>query len=595
MEKKRDRSLFTFKIHEETIDNINDIDLDRLNTYDINILNLQAGVGKTTTAFKFMKKYPKTFYGTSRHDIIDEHIENFDLRGFTHWYGFEYICKNPRNKKLHTDYKVPIKFLCHNCYLKSKCPYKPQFNKRTRVATVIEFHNTKYVTKNRGKESKFETGIMDEDFSEKFVKYRAPPEGFNAYIWDTKLREILDKPDLEKSDYKAIQKLTEYSDDEYMNYLKWSYKDLNPVNVNFLFFIFNHNAFFHTPIILMDATFHRDRFEWFLRRYRELYNPFYNPSIQIIDSNKVNKKSTVYVMPPHNKSYYRADIEHEGSKWLPNALGDIKKISSIVGDDIPYITYKKHSATGALYFHGLTSSNLYQDAQWMGIIGTLITNPKVFEEELSYKYFGVHIPSKEAESKEYKKEHGFKYIGEKRKYFRTWTDKDGTVYPIEYISYIFEDQLIQAFYRSRGLQFDRNIIRFGDIPDEIKKVFNVVYVKDKKKFFKQLKKKYGVDKMDEREHALFVLSASLKDIAFVYKFYTPKGTYDLDEARRIKEMFSDKMVSVTKEDIREYERERLIEHRRRLKNTPTKELVKVLHANGITVKHFKERMDKTRI
>lgn len=588
MEKKRDRSLFTFKIHEETIDNINDIDLDNIVTHDINILNLQAGVGKTTTAFNFIEKNSKTFYGTNRHDVIEEHIENFELRDITHWYGFNWLCINKLNKYLHKELKVPTKFLCPNCPLKSECPYKTQFKKRTRIVAPINYMKTKYVLKDKGINSKFDYYIIDEDFSDKFETYRAPPKGFNAYIWDTKVREAL-----EKKDYKRVRRLMHYNEDEQQNYYKWLYNNLNPVYVPYLYYIFEFNLDYSKPIILMDATFHLDRFMWFLERYKRLYKrSFYTPSIQIINTKLVNKDTTVYVPPPHDRSYYKAELKAKKSTLFANAIEDRNKISVATGNDVPLITYKDFAPKGALYFGGLTSSNLYDDSQWIDILGTPFVSPDDFED-LSYQYFGKHIPSYEVENKEWLITHGIDARGIKRSYVDYFITDDGIKLPIKFISYIFEDQLLQAFYRTRGLQNERFILRHGDVPDEIKKVFNVIYVKDKRKLFKQIEKKYSKEKMDKKEHALFIHTASLKDICFVFSIYTPKGTYDLEGAKKIKER--NKTDLITEDDIREYERERLLGYREKYKNTPVRELAEMMHTSSSTALNLRKKIEKSRL
>lgn len=587
MRETKDRSLFTFKIHEETIDNIDDIDLDDLTTHDINILHLQAGVGKTTAAFKFMEKNSKTFYGTNRHDVIEEHIENFDLRGFTHWYGLKWICKNKLNKYLNDELKVPSKFLCPKCPLKSDCPYIPQFRKRTKIVAPLNFIQTKYVLKDKGVRSKFDYFIIDEDFSEKFDTYRAPPKGFNAYVWEVKMDEALEHKDL-----KTVRKLMRYTESEQQNYYKWKYNDLNPVSVQYLYYIFEFCLNYNKPIILLDATFHKDRFLWFLKRYKRLYKRgFYNPSIQIKKTNIINKDTTVYVLPPHFSSYYRADIKAKKSSLLADATENRNKISAMIGDDIPIITYKDSAPKGALYFNGLTSSNLYEDAKWIDILGTPIVNPLEFEEIFSYQFFGEHIPSCEVENKEWLKTHGHDSRGIKRSYVDYYVSGSGEKLPIKFISYIFEDQLLQAFYRTRGLQNKRFILRHGDVPDEIKRVFNVVYVNDKRKLFKQLRRKYSKKKMELIEHAAFVRTASLRNIAFVFRLYKDSHYhYDLVAAKELRKELIKKTTSITDREIREYQNEILLDYRERYKNTPIEELAEMMHISSRQAKKVRERI-----
>lgn len=137
--------------------------------YDITILAVQQGIGKTYFAKEWMKKDPSSAFFTSKHSLLDEIDEA--VNGCTHWYGkfninsrcehvgesaFEYlnVCHvNPRK-------------LCNylRCETATKdCPHFQQFGADELVISPFFYLGTKYIRRSATDLNyKFDTFFIDE-------------------------------------------------------------------------------------------------------------------------------------------------------------------------------------------------------------------------------------------------------------------------------------------------------------------------------------------------------------------------------------------------------------------------------------------------
>mgnify|MGYP000542531224 CR=1 FL=1 len=330
-----------------------------------------------------------------------------------------------------------------------------------------------------------------------------------------------------KDDAKLISKLNPYNLERFFK-MAQRYNDYNREYYYPLFYfafdILNNSP--DTKLVVLDASFNQKMFHLFL----EMYNGeigFNRPiSVKVHYTDAKNKKTTVYSMRKSSqcaswfpKSSIVNPKKKEGKNpyaTMENLAPSIVKIIDIYGyDDIGIITYKEIAknlssmfAGEYEYFGNLRSKNVFKNKKVLIVIGTYsgsdkhvekmllklfdISNPQIIDEKAENLYYkevleqtGINLfpTPKEWEILRVKDRRRF---SDKYDEFGFLEGKNPSapediyrygIYPVEWVTKVgWDDEIYQAYHRSRGLRNDRIIFAFGWFPIDIVHEFSVVEV-----------------------------------------------------------------------------------------------------------------------
>jgi hypothetical protein len=403
---------------------------------DIIILAHQPGLGKTYTVLEYMKKHPDSFYFTDRHEIINEHLKDWKSISFSHWIGFNRICKNTYFKDIHKKYNLSPTVACSICTVK-KCRYRWQFSARNRVFAPFDYLRTDYVMNNLP-----EIIFLDEK------KVKVDPYYFNHNATVNWLQKIHDNSNMPKH---YVDLMRQHN---YFFFLYGGLKDiqqyyyneslLNAYNANkmhdlviignisphslhryfkmaetyddFLQSKYYYPYWYHAfeainkaktgklKIVMMDATFNYELFRYFLESFNGEIGFSRSVSVKVFNSDvtKEDNETIVYNMRAHDrykswfpKSSFWSSRLDAMMKWLPYHLKKIRDIYS--EENIGIVTFKIIAGSDYIkllgldlqYFGGLRSSNIFKDKRVIIVIGTFFEKKEdIFD--LIEKLFDEH-------------------------------------------------------------------------------------------------------------------------------------------------------------------------------------------------------------
>ncbi len=625
------------------------IDIDNTNA-DIIILSYQPGFGKTYTAIEYMKKKgnENTFYFTNRHDTIDERIKDWSNKNKplpTHWKGFEKSCKI-KNKKKYYNLGVPTGELCKRCSSKS-CTYKNQFNTKDRVFSPVEYLKILNDKKFNKTLNHLKTIFIDEQVSKVVTSYidvKYVADVFskiltkNAQYTKTYINEIskknfgyfgskeIDKirkryyktitESYNKQDIQTLKDIKKFKPSEFQTFIEWwnIYKNKFPKRESFgipyYYYAFDAlNTNQSLKIVILDASFNKKLFTYFLYSYNGEKGFNRNINVKIFSTNESNKNTEVYRIKPnawHPKASFTKKQYLEYTRaWLPK---HIQRIKTIFGEDnVGIITFKELGEKSSLlgynveYYGNLRSKNSFEDKQVLVILGHFFPpiiqldkngNPKedgivkmidewFLRESITFSilelqdYFLKNYPSHPERGKRLIKRylgvsHPRRYIDEPGK--TTYNPNDPIkLPPVETIQEYFDDEIYQAVHRNRGLQNDRIIFLYCWIPPRLskrvrnnpnayQKIFSEslyklwdefevseIEEKDEDKLFKNLLKNYGELSLIKDILEDMKKGMSNKDIAKKYKIWKgPGGGLGTQHVKEIREKYDDLLVLVQK-------------------------------------------------
>jgi len=397
--------------------NFDDIDA------DIIILAYQPGTGKTHAAMNHMENHPDTFYFTERHETINELIEEYKvkLKHYSHWEGFDRICKRNNIKKRSIEKKIPIRFLCelYNCDKLPICRYFEQFYDRTRVFAPLNFLRREKIRAEPPEMVFIDEGINITEFckvnNDNLLnldqELNMPPSyrraiKNNSYEFFTpsrinkirkrqreRIREAIDIRDSE-----ILERITRVNISEFNDYIRigrvYNYDRIR-YGIPYHYYAFdmvNNGA----KIVFLDATHFEKLFKHVLYSYNGEIGFKKDIRVGIYSTNTTNKETIIYRMHPAqwhpkvnfvlNQKKDNFNYVQETLKWLPN---DLNKIRDIFGEkNIGIITFKEIAEQcrklgfDVEYYKNLRSKNIFKDKPVLIIIGHFF--PPQFEEEDSY-------------------------------------------------------------------------------------------------------------------------------------------------------------------------------------------------------------------
>jgi len=404
--------------------------------YKIIVLNHQPGIGKTHTVMDYiMNKCRKDddftfFYFTDRHKTIDEHLKQLKDEGdsedkkiletFAHWKGFGKHCEeHPESENIDKllGFNISIDTVKElyklDDYYKQ---YKDQFKNTKRVFAPFQYLSNENFLNNPPKIvflderiSQIETYAFDgEEISKVLKLIKAPSEYIEhailgkkediKFFWDEKVRANIEELYIKtvigtiKRGRKRLDDYKKFNPYNLLQYLKWSKiydYEINSYSHPFYYKALDVVAIMKIPIIIMDATFNKDLFSYFLesyngemRKYRpESYKGFKDLKVKVLTSNKSNQETTIYRMRPGGCWPKRSFTEYKDSTW-EWLLTDLKELRRIFGDaNIGIITYKELSWLfeamnfDVEYFGGLRGTNKLENKLVLVIVGTWVPLP----------------------------------------------------------------------------------------------------------------------------------------------------------------------------------------------------------------------------
>jgi hypothetical protein len=398
---------------------------------DIIILSHQPGLGKTYTVLEFIKNHPDSIYLTNRHDIIKENVKHWNRTSYSHWMGFNRICKNRTLKKIHETYHINPSILCTNCK-NTRCSYRWQFTRRQRVFAPYEYLSLGQILNNLPEylfldEQKLSTDTLT--FNQKetidwlniIQTHSKMPQSYTTQMQNNNYQFFLNTgfndiqtiyyEDSLKNAYQSkqmndIKKITNINPYLLEKYFKMAncYNDFSRKEY---YFPLCYNAFEvlnktqkQTKLIFMDASFNYRLFRYLLESFNGEIG-FNNPvSIKIFYSNVTNKNTKVYSMRLSDKyqSWFpKASFKFTKSmmNWLPYHINKIKEIYG--EENVGIITFKKIANSGYFkllgydiqHYGGLRSSNTFRNKKAIIIIGTYFQSEDDIFEYLE-KIFDIH-------------------------------------------------------------------------------------------------------------------------------------------------------------------------------------------------------------
>ncbi|MFW9949358.1 MAG: hypothetical protein ACFFKA_04450 [Candidatus Thorarchaeota archaeon] len=554
--RSKDGIKYPFDEKESELDKMNHIknlNLDSIikDGFKIIVLNHQPGIGKTYSVMNYIMNKSKIdddftfFYFTDRHKTIDEHLtrlEKFDkniVKTFAHWKGFGKHCENDYIETL-LQLNISHQFIVdHFKYNDEYEEYKEQFNKNKRVFSPFYYLSSEHFQNNLPqiifideRITQIDTYTFDKDNIIKgFKQIKTPSE----YIEKVKTRDInfflnnkvldniktlyqerLMKAVAKKN--KNLDKFKVFNPYKFEQYLIWCkiydykfdlyslplmYKALDVVSKGI-------------PTVVIDATFNRELFTYFLESYNkemtELPNSnfkgFKDLKVKVLNSNTTNPKTTLYRMRPKGawpKVSFK-EFNETTWKWL---LSDLHELRKIFGDaNIGIITYKElcwlfeSMNFDVEYYGGLRGTNRLENKIVLVIVGTWLPLPPSWEDKekrkdkdyidtLVEKYFLIKlykrdiIKAKIGASLPVEVEYEHLYsdkdsksritvsIDSKLNSHENWIGYYGLKgadnveqYPVNAINSIWFDEIYQAFHRNRGLSAERIIFSYAWYPEK---------------------------------------------------------------------------------------------------------------------------------
>lgn len=525
--------------------------------YKIIVLNHQPGIGKTYTVMDYLMRKCKEddkfsfFYFTDRHKTIDEHIERLRdkdkeiVKTFAHWKGFGKHCDNEFVEKL-LELNVPNNIIKKQFGLDEKyLQYKQQFEDNHRVFAPFYYLSSDYFKNNLPqivfldeRITQIDTFYYDrEKIIKGFEQFNAPQD----FIERAKARDIdffLDNNILDKikslyqqkiiatvnKGTKKLDKFKIFNPYNFEQYLKWC------KIYNYKYDLYSLPLFYKAldvvtkgiPQVIIDATFNREMFSYFLESYngemkeliKDKFKGFKNLRIKILNSKATNEETKVYRMRPGGAWPKSSFTEHSDATW-EWLLKDLHEARKIFGDaNIGIITYKKLSWLfeamnfDVEYFGSLRGTNRLENKIVLVIVGTWLPLPpswkdkeakkdKDYIDKLVEKYFLIRIDERDVtkasigaplpvelehpklyqaedsksritvsiESK-FKTEDNNKFTKKLVEYYGLPDADKVERFPISAINTIWFDEIYQAFHRNRGLRYPRIIFCYGWYPEQ---------------------------------------------------------------------------------------------------------------------------------
>jgi len=351
------------------------------------------------------------------------------------------------------------------------------------------------------------------------------------------------------TDLQIIAGINPYSLEKYFR-LAQSYKDFTrPYYSPFYydaFDILNRNQQENFKLVIMDASFNPRLFRYFLEAFNGEIGFNKTVSVKIFYSRVNNRDTHVYSMrlsDEYPSWFPKASFRNTRSmmKWFPNHL---KKIREIYGEqNVGIITFQKIAQSGysqllgfnTQYYGGLRSSNTLKDKRVIVILGTYFESKndvkellkklfdetdtrQIIEERETKEFvdqfliqFGItttRVPTTYDLILEPKKRRRYTdakdYIFDNEWYLEGYTPPsqiqnqqdeydmiNKRMYPVEWIQRaIWDDEMYQAFHRSRGLLNNRIIFAYCWFPPEILEEFTVTAIRrdehDEEQFWQNL-------------------------------------------------------------------------------------------------------------
>lgn len=534
--------------------------------YKIIVLNHQPGIGKTHTVMDYLLKKSKEdekftfFYFTDRHKTIDEQLKRLKDDGdskdkrildtFAHWKGFGKYCDDELVEKL-LELNISIDIIRKHlgfdeCYKQ----YEKQFNNTKRVFAPFPYLSNEHFLNNPPKIVFLDERITQIDTytfdKERIAKALESMKASPKYIENAKKgnkeyfhnEKILDEikglyqkriiAAIER-DTKSFNKFKEFNPYKLEQYIRWSkiYDYKNDLYSYPLYYSALDVVVKDIPIVIMDATFNKKLFSYFLESYNgemkalkgNEFKGFKDLRVKILNSDASNKKTTIYRMHPSGCWSKSSLTDYKDTTWIW-LLEDLKELRDIFGDaNIGIITFKDlRWLFDAMnfeveYFGNLRGTNKLEKKLVLVIIGAWLPLPPSWSEKDKNSSTDV----KDADSIDEKKEY-IDYLAEKY-FLRKITKNDvGEVkvgaplnieglfpklydsfdskarirmsidskifskegvtkfglrddadivdeFPISMINTIWFDEIYQAFHRNRGLRYQRIIFSYAWFPE----------------------------------------------------------------------------------------------------------------------------------
>jgi hypothetical protein len=526
--------------------------------YKIIVLNQQPGIGKTHTVMNYIMnkcKEDKNFtfyYFTDRHKTIKEHLDrlkNNDKKTYNsveHWKGFGKHCEeHPESENIDKllGFNVPsdrVKdlFKLEDYYN----TYQKQFDNTKRVFAPFQYLSDDHFLKNPPnivfldeRISQIETYTFDgEEIAKGLELIKAPQE----YIDRARRRNKEDinffriekvKKEIKKLHHNAVigavkqkrkhlEKYKRFNPYKLFKYLEWGkiYKyNIDSYSLPFYYKALDVLNLKKVPLVIMDATFNRHLFSYFLESYNgemkqkrsKTHKGYENLKVKILTSNVTNDKTIIYRMHPKGVWPKFSFTTKKDTTW-PWLLSDLHRLRRIFGDaNIGIITHKELSWLfesmnfDVEYYGNLRGTNKLENKQVLVIIGTWLPLPPSWEDSkdsydknkdyidyLAKKYFLANINKEdtmevrmgapmniEAEFpniyKDSKSKARVRATIESKlitldnnegivKYLALKYADKANEFPLSMINSIWYEEIYQAFHRNRGLrnQKDQRII-----------------------------------------------------------------------------------------------------------------------------------------
>jgi hypothetical protein len=514
---------------------------------DIIVLAYQPGFGKTYNAIEYLKDKHNinSFYFTNRHETIKEIIKKWDTKNNplpTHWMGFEKSCTN-KYYKTYASYKISPKKLCSLCKKKLNCEYPKQFKKKDRVFAPIEYleylSNYSYLkTLNHLKTifideriSKVDSYSINHIRPDQVFQKIIPAPYTNAFVQNVKRRnykyftpkrlksirinyyKIIDQA-VKKHDTKTLESIKGFNPSDFEKFIEWwnIYKSRFPkrdtFGIPYYYYAFDAlKANSKLKIVILDASFHKRLFQYFLESYNGEKGFNRNIRVQIYFTNEENKDSIIFHMRPkawHPKANFTKKQYLEYTiTWLPDHLN---KIRGIFGEENVGIITFQELAEGSRtlgynteYYGNLRSKNVFENTPVLVVLGHFFPsdaeldpqgNPKISDVKRMIDEWFLRDKTTYSliELKDYYEHSNLnkerwqrlmkRYLGSI--YSRRLLDEPGKtqfnpsdklqIEPVQTIQDYFDDEIYQAIHRNRGLQNKRIIFVYCWIPPYIKQI-----------------------------------------------------------------------------------------------------------------------------
>jgi hypothetical protein len=355
---------------------------------------------------------------------------------------------------------------------------------------------------------------------------------------------------LEGNDTNTLKKLKDFNPSHFTEYLFWG----NIYNYNkdrygvpFYYYVFDAiNLNPDLKVVILDASFNRKLFRYFLYSYNGEKRFNHNITVQEYTTNETNQNTIVFKMRPkawHPKASFITKFDDKYAEdWVPKHLSTIR---DIFGDDnVGIITFKELGEKSRFlgfnveYYGNLRSKNTFENTPILVILGHFFPPmPKSrIDTQTGIKQKGLEETIEEwflRDPTTYSlvelKAMIFKKYGKKTKRTKQWKEKyfggswprryaderGKTQYrqgdtvklkPAETIQDYFDDEVYQATHRNRGLQNNRIIFLYCCIPPYKKYLtyggkhlhkivdefdFRFIKLDEEDEFFQSLKEQVG--------------------------------------------------------------------------------------------------------